>query len=103
MKKILFTTLIISLGLFGAGRGINRASFTTFDINHDGKITKSEFTQVRKARMKQRAASGRYMRNANNRPSFGMFDTNGDGIITKAEFNAFRAKRMGRMRTFNQN
>ena len=73
----------------------NKPSFTTFDLNKDGKITQKEFDEARIKRMTQRANEGKMMKNAGNAPSFESIDTNHDESISADEFQTHQMKRMG--------
>jgi len=96
MKHLCITALLFS-GLIAAGQGFNAPSFSYFDANKDGKISKSEHEQGRVKRHNELAEEGRMLRNVKNAPSFSEIDTNGDGFITQEEFtahqNAMRAKK----------
>lgn|GEM_PF-5135690 len=77
----------------GRGEGSNRRggrksmpTFSDFDSNNDGKITKEEFIESRGQRVKSRAKDGRKMKGLKNMPSFADIDKNNDGNIDKAEF-----------------
>ncbi|MBL1244358.1 MAG: EF-hand domain-containing protein [Sulfurimonas sp.] len=86
------------LGLSAAGMGggmQNRTSFSGFDLNNDGLVTKVEFAQVRAQKQEARAKTDYPMRNVANAPSFESIDTNSDGKITPDEFSQFRQNSMG--------
>ena len=81
----------------GMGRDMNQQrqmpSFTDFDLNKDGVLTKDEFYQAREQRMRQRTEQGHMMRNVVNAPPFEILDTNRDGKVTQQEFSAHQAMR----------
>jgi len=81
MKKLIITAMLVS----GAW-AIEQPGFSKFDLNSDGKITKSELDEARTQRMKQRADDGRMLRNAGERHSFKQIDINKNGFISKEEF-----------------
>ena len=81
MKKLIIVALFTS----GVWAG-NQPTFSEFDLNNDGKITKIEFDEARTQRMKQRADDGRMQRNAGERHSFKQIDINKNGFISKEEF-----------------
>ena len=85
MKQLWITALMFS-GLVAAGQGFNAPSFSYFDTNSDGKITKAELEDGRTKRHAEMAKEGRMLRNAENAPSFSEIDANGDGFITEEEF-----------------
>jgi len=68
----------------------NRSTFSAFDLNKDGAITKDEFLKVRTVKQEKRAGQGMLMRNAASAPSFESIDSNGDGKIKVNEFNRRR-------------
>lgn len=68
----------------GGARAV--ASFSDFDSNGDGVVTRKEFSQVRSERQAAKASQGYPMRNAASSPSFESFDGNGDGQLTPDEF-----------------
>jgi Ca2+-binding EF-hand superfamily protein len=70
------------------------ASFSSFDTNNDGVITKKEFKYAHQKRMQERSEAGMPMRNAGNAPKFRFFDENGDGVITRAEYRHVHRERM---------
>ena len=85
----------------GQGQGMrqgmqNRPTFSTFDLNNDGKITPNELENVRNARRVEKANQGKMLRNAGTAPTFETIDANGDGTISQEEFSAHQAKRMNR-------
>jgi len=85
----------------GKGQGMrqgmqNRPTFSTFDLNNDGKITPNELENVRNARRVEKANQGKMLRNAGTAPTFETIDANGDGTISQEEFSAHQAKRMNR-------
>jgi Ca2+-binding EF-hand superfamily protein len=93
MKCLWISALLVS-GLMAAGQGFNMPSFSYFDTNGDGKISKSEHEEGREKRHQKMGDDGRMMRNAANAPSFEEMDGNGDGFISKDEFAAHQ-KAMG--------
>jgi len=58
--------------------------FEAYDQDADGKITESEFSSVRSARMAAKSSAGMPMR-ASGQPSFSAFDRNGDGWLSPNE------------------
>ena len=92
-------------GKKGAGRGGRGASggrqaaartmptFADFDLNKDGKITEAEQLKAREARIEQRRAEGRQLRNQANAARFAAADTNRDGSVSPEEFAAHQATR----------
>jgi Ca2+-binding EF-hand superfamily protein len=62
------------------------ATFSDFDVNGDGVVTRDEFSQVRSERQAAKASQGYPMRNTASSPSFDSFDGNGDGQLTSDEF-----------------
>lgn len=87
MKYLWILALLVS-GVMAAGQGFNAPSFSYFDTDGDGKITKSELEDGRQKRHNEMAKEGRMLRNAANAPSFSEIDANGDGFITEEEFKA---------------
>ena len=81
MKKLIIVALFIS-----GGWAVQQPTFSEFDLNNDGKITKSELDEARTQRIKQRADEGRMLRNAGERHSFQQIDINKNGSISKEEF-----------------
>ena len=100
-KKVLYITVIgsmlgfIPLSLTAADLSMRGpVSFSSYDTNGDGLVTKKEFNDLREKRMKMRAESGRPMRNAANAPDFSFFDANGDGKLTQKELTDGQNARM---------
>jgi Ca2+-binding EF-hand superfamily protein len=87
MKRLWILALLVS-GLMASGQGFNDPSFSYFDTNADGKITKAEHEDGRQKRHKKMADEGRMLRNAADAPTFEEIDANGDGFITQEEFTA---------------
>lgn len=79
-KKIVFATVLIAVGAgaafaqSGPGRGGERPSFETLDVDGSGEITLDDFTALRDNR-------------------FADVDTNGDGSVTLEEFQAAATER----------
>jgi len=81
----------------GMGQGMqNRPTFTTFDLNGDGKITPKELEDARNARKIQKANEGKMLRNAGTAPGFKTIDTDGNGAISQEEFTAHQVKQRNR-------
>ena len=83
-------------------RGIAGApSFSKFDINGDGQLTRGELVDGQKAQMEKRRemgmGQGRRMsqRMGRNMPNFSEYDLDGDGQIVEKEFSNARIKRIG--------
>ncbi|WP_331775555.1 EF-hand domain-containing protein [Sulfurospirillum sp. 1612] len=93
MKKVTIMMLFFS-GVVFAAMGPNMQSFSDFDTNHDGSITKNEFETTQQQHMKQRAEAGYPMRNVGNAPTFSDMDQNKDGVVNQVEFKNFQQKRM---------
>lgn len=83
----------------GAGRGMvrNMPSFSEFDRNGDGSISKQEFDQARANRIKERSQQGYPMRNLANAPTFKERDLNGDGRISAREFSTAQSQHREQM------
>lgn len=62
-------------------------SFSVYDKNNDGFLSKKEFYDVREKRVEEKVAAGMPMKNAENTPEFSFFDANGDGKLSQTEFN----------------
>jgi len=68
--------------------------FEQFDLNHDGKISQTEFGEFRAERLSERAQQGKMLRNESNAPVFSQMDTDKDGFVSKEEFQKHRMERM---------
>jgi len=79
------------------GVGMNMPTYADFDLNGDGKITEEEFNQSHAARMAERAAEGRQMKNAGDFPGFSGLDTNDDGLISEEELSAHQKEHLNEM------
>ncbi|WP_462321654.1 EF-hand domain-containing protein [Halochromatium sp.] len=80
-------------GMGGAGRGPGMGrmggqmpTFSSFDADGDGLISKDELEKGRAERIKERSQQGYQMRNLANAPSFEAIDQDGDGQIDEQEF-----------------
>ncbi|WP_299789532.1 EF-hand domain-containing protein [uncultured Shewanella sp.] len=82
----------------GMGMGKNMPAFADFDIDGDGSIVESEFTEARSQRMKQMGRQGRQMKNMSHAPSFTDIDLDGDGKINSEEFAAHQLHRHQHMK-----
>lgn len=67
-------------------------SFEDFDLNDDGQITESEFTEGRAERMKSRAAEGRPMMGMTHAEPFATIDADGNGYLDANEFSAHKMR-----------
>lgn len=76
----------------GMGRGQAMPSFELFDLNKDGQLTESEFTEAHNQRIAERAQAGYPMRNLANAPSFAEIDLDHNGTVSKEEFAAHQAQ-----------
>ncbi len=90
MKTLWITALIVT-GALAVGQGNMMPSFSDFDTDGNGKVTQSEFENMRQERMAVQAEAGKMMRNAGNAPAFDTIDTNGDGSISGEEFSVHQA------------
>ena len=81
MKKLIFLALFTSGAL-----AMHQPEFSEFDLNNDGKISKSELDEARTQRMKQHEDEGRMRKKTGERHSFKQIDINRDGFISKKEF-----------------
>jgi len=85
MKKLLIVIFIVT-SAFAGWKGNMMPSFSDFDLNKDGQITKVEFDYAHQKRMQDRSEDGRMMRNAVNSPQFSDIDTDKNGFIGAEEF-----------------
>lgn len=85
-------------GALAMGKGNMMPSYSDFDTDGNGKITKKEFQKTQQKRMTQRAEDGRMMRNAGDAPAFSDIDKNNDGIIDKGELQKHQGTGQGRNR-----
>lgn len=61
-------------------------AYSDLDFDGDNKVTAEEFYKFRAARMEERAAEGRKMKNAANAPAFEDLDVDSDGFLSAEEF-----------------
>jgi len=87
MKALWIVSLLLT-GIIVAGQGFNAPSFSYFDTNKDGKISKAELDDGRQKRQTEMANEGRMLRNTASAPTFSEIDSNGDGYISQEEFAA---------------
>lgn len=83
----------------GMGPGMGRMggqmpTFSSFDADGDGLISKDEFEKARAERIKERSEQGYQMRNLANAPSFDAIDQNGDGSIDQQELASAQRQQM---------
>lgn len=96
IKKVL-VGLLVSSALF-AGVENMIPSFSDFDTNRDGKITKKELEVAQKNRMEKQSQSGKMMKNIDNKPSFESMDANKNGSVDTLEFSEHQAAHRAKMR-----
>ena len=101
MKKIVLVILLVS-GALVAGMNQHRHSFSEFDVDGNGKVTRSEFENAQQKNMIANANAGKQMRNAGNAPTFDMVDTNKDGFIDANEFQIQQQKNMQRRKNMKK-
>jgi hypothetical protein len=77
---------------FGGPRG--PMSFGVMDLDNDGYVSTQEFSQHREARMAERAAQGRLLRNAGQAPRFARWDLDSDGRLSRSEVTAGQQARL---------
>lgn len=96
MKRLAYATMLLGTTLLAAGMGYYMPTFSEFDLNGDGHITKAELQKAREDRMIQKANEGKMLRNAGNAPAFEQMDKNGDGVIDANEFKTHQQERLNR-------
>lgn len=97
MKYVLIVSLLLGSTL--VAKIDNMApSFSDFDLNRDGKVTKVEFESTQQKRMKEKSEEGRLMRNIDNIPKFSDVDVNKNKAIDTREFSAYQSERRAKMR-----
>jgi Ca2+-binding EF-hand superfamily protein len=79
----------------------NQPAFAEYDLNNDGKITKSELEEARAKRMNQKAKEGKMLRNAGNAPAFSNMDINNDGSLNQEEFRLHQTEQINKCKTRN--
>jgi Ca2+-binding EF-hand superfamily protein len=93
MKSLTIASLLLSSALV-AGMGYNMPSFSEFDADGNGEVTKVEFEGARAQRAEEKTAQGKMMRNAANAPSFEEIDTDESGYIDEDEFEVHQKNRL---------
>ncbi|MEE4279809.1 MAG: EF-hand domain-containing protein [Halieaceae bacterium] len=97
MMNSLFRNLALPLAMIGACSveaqsvdpgAYGRMSFSAFDRDADGLVSKKEFDAVHAERMQARAEDGATLRGMPVMPAFADFDQDGDGQLTADEFAA---------------
>ena len=68
------------------GPGMQQPSFSDFDLDGNGGISKQEFNKAQRERMVDRARDGYPMRNLGKASNFADIDANADGAISPEEF-----------------
>ena len=66
--------------------------FEEFDLNKDGQLTESEFTEAQNQRIAARTKAGYSTRNQPNAPRFMEIDLDHNGTVSKEEFAAHQAQ-----------
>ena len=97
MKQIVLGSFLVATVLL-AGVENMVPSFSDFDTNRDGKMTKAEFEKAQENRMKKQSDSGKMMKNIDNRPSFESMDTNKDSFVDTLEFSEHQVKHRAKIR-----
>ena len=82
-------------GVGGQGQmGMNRPSFSDFDVDNDGTISQAELETGRADRVAKHLDEGRLAQNIANAPEFATLDTNGDGAVDTTEFQTHQTAQM---------
>lgn len=92
MRHLLISALLLS-GLMAAGQGFNQPSFSFYDVDADGMITKAEYEMGHQKRVEEKKKEGKMLRNQADAPAFEEIDTDGDGMISPEEFSTHQAQR----------
>ena len=98
MKQIVLGSFLATTMLL-AGVENMVPSFSDFDTNRDGKMTKAEFEKAQQERMKKQSDSGKMMKNVDNKPSFESMDINKDSVVDTLEFSEHQVKHRAKMRS----
>lgn len=80
------------------GKNRQRPAFSDFDQDDDGAISNDEFNAFHAARIQQRSAEGRKMKNVANASRFNEIDSDEDGRIDPDEFAAHQSAERGAKR-----
>jgi Ca2+-binding EF-hand superfamily protein len=94
MRHLLISALLLS-GLMAGGQGLNQPSFSFYDADADGMITKTEYEMGHQKRTDQMKGDGKMMKNQANAPAFEGIDTDSDGMISPEEFSVHQAEQRG--------
>lgn len=90
MIKIVLVGMLVSVSLLASTENMI-PSFSDFDENRDGKISKGEFDVAKENRMKKQFEAGRMTKNIDSKPSFEGMDTNKDKFVDVQEFSEYRS------------
>lgn len=94
--KSLWISVLLASGLLAAGQGSNQPSFSFYDVDADGMISKMEYDAGHQKWMDQKTKEGKMLKNAPDAPTFEDIDTDGDGMINPEEFSAHQAEQRER-------
>jgi len=83
--------LVVSSALFAGSENLV-PSFSDFDTNRDGKVTKGEFETVLEQRVKKQRDTTKIENNIDQKPSFQAMDSNKDSYVDVVEFSEYKAK-----------
>jgi Ca2+-binding EF-hand superfamily protein len=99
IRNVLMVVLGVAMatGAFaaqGSKVGNRQPTFNQFDLNGDGKITRSELSQVQSERIAQRKDGGRQVKNASRAQIFEKLDADDNGSISREEFATYQQQNL---------
>ena len=90
MIKTAMLSLLVCGALFGGNENMI-PSFSDFDTNRDGKISKEEFITTQKNRASKEYESTKTVSTINHTPSFEDMDSNKNASVDTVEYSEYKA------------